>query len=34
MGVEIDETWKKLKEDIAIVAQEMCESERMSKKQN
>ena len=34
MGVEIDETWKKLKEGIAIVAEEMCERERMSKKQN
>ena len=33
MGVEIDETWNKLKEDIAIVA-EMCERDRMSKKQN
>ena len=34
MGVEIDETWNKLKEDIAIVAVEMCERDRMSKKQN
>ena len=34
MGVEIDETWNKLKEDIAIVAEEMCERDRMSKKQN
>ena len=34
MGVEIDETWKKLKEAIAIVAEEMCERDRMSKKQN
>ena len=34
MGVEIDETFKKLKEGIAIVAEGMCEREGMSKKQN
>src|SRR6266516_2682722 len=32
--MEIDELWKKLKEFIAIVAEEICGKEQMSKKQN
>ena len=32
--MEIDEIWKKLKEGVAIVAEEICGKEEMSKKQN
>ena len=34
MGMEIDGIWKKLKEGITIVAEEICGKDEISKKQN